>query len=195
MAITIKIEHDLTKLSTTLDRVKRKAARLAVRQALNKTIVSTRSMLNRGFRGERKLKLSDINNKHTSMRRATGMDINDMEAQIKILGKSLSLINFVRGQKMPRMQKGIKVHRRKSLRFEIKPSQIKNRGRLFIARGKNDNVHVFRRVGKKLLKQNAPGLAEIFGREAFSHPIKLFARKTFAKEFGRAFSYQLSKVL
>ena len=194
MAIQIKIEHNLTDLSATLDKIKRRAATTAVRQALNRTIMSTRSQTNKAFRQERKLKVSDINNKYTSIKRATGLNIDTMQSEIRIKSKSLSLINFVRGQKLPRAQKGISVVKRKPLKFEIKPNAIKDRRHLFIARGKSGNVHVFRRQGKKLLKQNAPGLGEIFGREIVNHPIQLFARATFKKEFSQAFQYQMSRL-
>lgn len=194
MSFEFKIDYDLTKTFVFLDRVKKRAARKAVKQALNKTIRSTRTQLNKSFRQQRKLKLKDINHKYTSLERATGMSINDMEASITIAAKSLSLIHFVRGSKLPRKQKGIKVSKRRPLKFEVKASKIKKRDKLFIARGKNNNVHVFRRKGKKLIKQNAPGLKEVFIRSEVNRPIKLFARKTFGREFARAFSYQLSKI-
>ena len=195
MTIQIKIEHNLTHMLHTLDKIKQRAAKIAVRQALNKTIMSTRTKSNQAFRQERNLKLGDLNRKYTSLKRATGMNINQMEAQIKISGESISLIRFVKGSKLPRSQKGISVRKRKALRFEVKPSLIRARQKLFIARGKSNNVHVFLRAGNKIIKQNAPGLAQVFGRDAINQPITMFAKKDFKREFSQAFRHQLSLIM
>ena len=71
--------------------------------------------------------------------------INQMYGGVQYAYGRISLINFVKGKEEPRKQKGIKVGSRKGFRYEVRPGKVQSSGNKFIAKGKNNNYHVFYR--------------------------------------------------
>lgn len=76
-----------------------------------------------------------------------GNDIDKMFGQVRVSSSSINLIHFVKGGKRVRKQKGVKVAARKPLKTEIVRGRQNAQKGAFIAKGKNGNLQVFRRMG------------------------------------------------
>ena len=134
-------------------------------------------------------------------------DINKIKATLLISDRPTSLIKFVMGSKQPRKQKGIKVKRRKDIKTRyVKGGKITKVRGAFIARGKNNNVQVFRRnpntktirtaagrTNPHIIKQSGPVIWVRFLRDDFRRPIETEVAIKFQKEFMRAYKFFLEK--
>lgn len=205
MGLEISIEHNLKKVDANLKLLQKKLLPKAMKQALNKTLNRVVTKTSREFRDkERNMKVGLIKKKYIRKYKATGNNIATMQAKMWISGRGLHLLEFVRGSKDPRPQKGIAVRKRKKLKVRIRPSKTVTRKKLFIAKGHGGRNMVFRRQNNKLVKtpdqkgplaaQTVPGYASIFRKLRFNQKIVRFANRVLLIEFNRSFNLQMSKM-
>lgn len=205
MAIQISLEDNLKKINASFGSLRKQLIVKATRQSLNKTLSSVQTLTNKRFRKKRKMKASDIKKDFMKLKKARGSKMDQLQAEMQISGRALTLIRFVTGPKMPREQKGIAVKKRKPLRVRVEPGKSKKRGDVFIAKGNGGKYQVFRRTDNKKRKrqnrqkgpievQKTSALARIFERDNFRRPIETFAGRRLLLEFDRAIKFQLSKM-
>ncbi len=193
----MRIEVDLDRVKVFLTDIRFKALTNATRSAMNRSANVLRTRTNLEIRKHLKLKAGVINKKHLLVKKARGSRLESMESSLSISGKRLSLIDFVVGNKSPRPQKGIAVKRRKLLRVEVKPGRRSTLKKAFIAKGRGGKNQVFRRRTSKnnpIVKQSITAISTIIERRNLRTQLEVFGRKTFEKEFDRAFSFQLNKI-
>ena len=204
MTIRIRLTDNLKHVDLQLGEIKNKTIVTSMRQALNKSIVSARKMAIEQIQLQRKLKTSYIKNKQTYMDRARGSKIEHLYSSIKFMSKSIALIEFLRGKKEPRSQKGIKPKSRRKIRVQVKPGKNIRLHKGFLARGHGGKVNVFRRTDNKVRKppnqkgplaiQKMPSIARLVEKPKISTPLQNFAAKRLGIEFERALNYQLQKI-
>jgi len=211
LSIDITIEDNLKKVDANLKLLKNTLLPIAMRQALNKTLSSVVTKTVRKLREERALKAVTIKGStkkgikgFMKTFKSKGKNINKLKSKMWITGRSIPMIEFVRGSKDPREQKGIPVKRRKKISVRIRPGKTFKKKKLFIAKSNKGRNMVFRRMDNQLRKtpnqkgpiaeQSTTSLASIFRRRRVSRPIETFARRKLLIEFKRSFKLQMSKM-
>jgi len=196
MSIELSLEDIFLELSDDLDKISMDKVPVITRQALNRTLTATRSQFEKRVRSKLNLKLRTIRKKEfTRIFNARGTDISSMSATISMSYKPISLVTFIKDAK-PIEQKGIPIKKRKKLSVRVGRKRVKLK-KAFVQRGKNNNLHVFKRVGKSPTywkKQSAPSIAAIFEKENMFQPLRRFAQARFNKNFKQRLNYELSKL-
>ena len=110
--------------------------------------------------------------------------------------KPISRIHVIRGSKLPENQKGIPIRARRKLKGTLYDGKTIVLRREFIAKGKNNNMQVFRRSRKtnKMEKRSVPSAAKVFNKGYMRDPVTMYGIDRFGKEYESAVSYYLSKV-
>jgi len=199
--MSIKIEADLRKFGQELNLFNDKhkeAVVKSVRRAIKRSVTpyrkNTKKLIQRNVRLPRAVPINKI---VTKFAKTGGFNINKMLGQVRVSSKPISLIHFVKGKKSPARSKGVKVSRRKPLRFMIKPGKTTKGNRRFIAKGKGGNYQVFQRRGKKsnpITKQNATNPAWIVRDQIKIKRLKLFGALKLQKEYEKSLAHLLSKM-
>lgn len=193
----ITIEKDaLKKLDVFLTRFNDKALTTAFKKASNTALRKLSTQANKQLRTRRKLKKSEIKSDYFTEKKAFGTRLTQMRASLEIASKPISLIRFLKGNKSPRPQSGIPVKKRKLLKIEIVPGKTV-RTKAFIAKGRNNNNHLFRRRTKNqtpIVKQATKALSVVVTRNKLRRPLERFAGNELNKEFTRVFKVELDKI-
>lgn len=197
--ISLELAHNLTEAGLYLKDVHKADLTKAVRSALNRSLKSLETESNKAIRRIRRLKAREIRREWFVMvKRTKGRNIAAFEAILGIKDKPVSLIRFVKGSKNPRNQQGVKVARRRKIAIEIKPGNKKKLKDAFIAKGRGNKNHVFRRETSKsfpINKQSTPSLHLLFKDSAFRRPIENIVAKRLQREFVTALNFAISKRL
>lgn len=195
--VNISLEKDLNEIKVFLDEFRTKALVNATRKSFNRTVSTLRTRSNKEVREHRKLKAGEINRRFFRVMKARGSRLDRLEASLDISGDPISLIRFVKGDKNPRNQKGIKVKKRKPLKVEVKPGRRVQLKSAFIAKGSGGKNQIFRRrTGKRnpIVKQSVPALSTLFSRDRFRAPLEAFANAKLSQEFERTFEFELDRL-
>lgn len=175
MTINLKLD---TKAINDVAKLYRKDHQRALTKAVRRSIVRTlpgyQKLAIDTVKGKYRLKVSSIRSMMRLFKKVKGNNIDSMFGAVQIRAKKFGLIEFVKGSKEPRKQKGIKVSKRKGLKIEIRRGKIiKTKGR-FIAKTKGTS-HVFRRDPKgSTMKQGKVRTSLPLKRQTVPSPIKIF---------------------
>ena len=199
--LEISLDKDINQINAFFSDLKFKAITKAARQALNRTVDSTRSIAIKELLSRRRLnKLKDLKGFVRSSR-ARGNNIAKLEASITFSANPLPLILFIVGTKVPRILRKPNSER-KPRSFEIIKGQRKSKSGLFIqkaARGKRRFL-VFRRGDPKdrskgFRTQSAPSTAHTLRtRSDLLNKIESHALNTLQKTFSSALKNELGKL-
>jgi len=135
MSLDIQINDSFKQMNRFITKLEVDVVRKSIRQAINKSILSVRTLTNEEIRKRIKLKKGELNKRNLRVTKARGNIIDSMEAKVNVSGRPVSLIRLVRGPRKPAPQKGIAVSKRKKIRVEIRPGKVLKRPRSFIVKG------------------------------------------------------------
>ena len=195
--LEITIEN-FEKIPVFLDKFTDKALVTAVRRAQNVALRKLVTRTSRVIRQKRKLKAKEIKDRFFKIKKAKGNMLSNLEASLTVDNRSVSLIRHVVGKKEGRSQRGIPVSKRKPVRVEITPGKRIKLKTAFIAKGRNNRNHVFRRRQQgpnPIVKQSAPALSKIVAESKVRRKLNRFAQNEFTKEFERVFELELQKLV
>ncbi len=193
MGIEITLDSTVKELEKDLIRLSQIEITKITNQAVNKTLTSTRVQASRMLRAKINLKAGLFKNKYTKIFKAQR---GTLHGHVELSNKPLSLINFKRGKSIA-SQKGKSYKQRPKLNISYRKGKKTNLKGAFLAKGKNGNVHIFKRAkgSKSYIKsQAAPSISETFLATAMIKPIQHFAQFRIKKEFGVALNFQLNKL-
>lgn len=197
MAIELKIESNISAAQAFFSKAEKSLLIKAVKQTLNKSLQFLVTESVREVRKRRALKAKDVKAKwFMTNKNFKGMDARRYNVMLSIRKKPISMIDLVRGSKLPRKQKGIPIAKRKPIRAEITPGESKLLKGAFIAMARGGNYHVFRRKTKDrnpIAKQSLPSLHLYFMLDGFRKPIEDVVGARMQKEFVRVYQYLLEK--
>lgn len=194
MSIDINISSDLDSLEGYLDDMKQKALTNSVRNAMNRTLLTLRKKSIELIRVRLKIKVGVIRKKHLNISRAKGGSVRNMEAKIMYNTQPIPLIEFIKGSKQPRNQKGIKVRKRKPLKAEITPGKRIRLKTAFIADIKTKQV--FKRAGpdtRRVKKQGVVSVGFIFQNRGMRKELQSLGGKRFSELFEKEYAFQLER--
>lgn len=200
MAIKIDLEHNLADLTKTFKEVEKavpQAAKMALRRALKTMVDVSQKKVRERYRLQRKIIVKKHFIESTKLQGSTLSAMRGFEANLGILDKKISLINFVKGSKSPRKQQGVKVRQRKKVRVEVRPGRAIGLAHGFIAKGKNGNMGLFSRITKASLpirRDSVPSLHHLFEKSEFRQPIEDATGKQLQKEFQSAFNILIDRM-
>lgn len=206
MALILKVDSNMNQIGSYLKGFTNIAIKKAAVQSMNRTaitvrkesakIVGTRLKLPKGGRASKGgggntppgLKsLFEI----SKARFSRSVPLNQIYASVNTSSKPISLIHFVRGQKVPSQQKGIPIARRKKVVVEITPGRKIKLNKAFIAKSSRGGaIHVFRRDNAdKLIKQSVPSPYIVMGKPEVQRAISKVAFERYQTEFVRNLAY------
>ena len=200
MAINASIEADFDALEKSLKRLEGKALTTIVKRSMDKGHDSLVKRALQMAQKERYLKQSVIKSRYFRLRKAKGVSLNNLSAALEVSNAKISMANFVKGPRVPRKQKGIPIAKRKRLRFEVrKGRRFKGVGGIFLARGVNKNVHVFRRgpyskVKTRIIKQSLSGFARYFRELRVRNQLTRVGQLAFLKDLTRRFDKRIREI-
>lgn len=207
MNITINIDN-IDKLTSLYSTKYKSAVTKSVRRAINRTLPTynrdAKNLIKKAIKLPKKYSITKI----MSRKKYTGgSDIEKMHGTITVKSSAISLIHFVKGRKTPPKQKGVRVSNRKNLKYGIKPGQTSVAKGAFIARGRNGNTQVFRRMGgtkssgsgvnrtnKAVRKIGGPNPAKLLADSNRIRRIQKRAKLKFKKEYNKSLLHLLSKM-
>jgi len=190
-------KKELRKASKHFQREMKKAMLKAAKTSIRRTLPTLRKESNQKVRDRMRVRQSRLNRRHFVLEKnLKGRKIEALSGRLKIRDRQIGLIEFVRGQKLPRKQKGVKVSRRRQLRIEVRPGNVIQGRSRFIQKGKGGKYHVFRRQSGKatpLKRQSVPSPHILFMKRSFRMPIEQATGRKFEKEFVSNFRFFLSQ--
>lgn len=208
MAIEIKIDAtELKKVDTLLKTLPKKVITRSVRQGFNRGIRAVRSDAIKLVFFKRKFaKGKSAVARRFKLDLATGNKLEGLVARLKAQTRSINIINFVKGPKRPRDQKGISPKDRKPLRFEIIRGKSTIHGKAFIAvarRGKQTkgkgNTLVFIRRKKEgrrrgvLIPKAVPGVSSVIDEPAVENLLRRRVNERVKREIEKHLKINASK--
>lgn len=198
LQIEISLGKDLKQLDTFLTDLKFKVITRGVRQGLNRAAKRGRTETRKTVRKSiYNLKLKQLA-REINTTPARQRVLPDLESSIDISFNKISLRRFLTPAQLNRSQKGIKVKKRKRLRVRISPGRTSTLKKAFIAKGRNNNIQVFRRRTKKSLPivvQKVPSIAKQLDKKPSVFKSLLARIQAIQiKEVDRAIAFQLSKL-
>lgn len=130
----------------------------ATRNAINKTLITLRSASTQELRKLIRIRESTLKEKYIWLEKARGGTVNQVEGAIAYSSRAIPLLEFVKGDKSPIKQKGIRIKDRRRIRVEVTPGHSTKLMHAFIQRVRS--VQVFKRKGKRpdFAKQGAPSV-------------------------------------
>ncbi len=209
LGVNIKLEKPLSRLTHLYDKkIPRALIAKSLRQAINKSVITVRKDAVERIRKIRALKTGEIKRDFTSVIRAKGSSVEDMEGFVVLSGRSMKLLRFTKGSKEPSNQKGVPIGRRRKLRIEVNPGQTKRRTDVFIIKGSGGKNVVVKRRGNQVTKtrngvkykgplggaEAAPSIGVLFKKRNVTSAIQSLAVKRLAKEFDAAYKFNLSQL-
>jgi hypothetical protein len=118
----------------------------AGRSAFNKTLLTIRNEAIKELRKRVRIKPGVLRNKYTWLEKARGGTLGGLTAAVAFSTRPIPMIEFVRGNKAPIVQKGVPVKRRRKLKVEIVPGKRHTLDKAFIQ--KVHTTQVFKRDPK-----------------------------------------------
>lgn len=143
-----------------------------------------------------KARPTSIKARMRDIKQLDGNNIDALAVGITFDKKPFSLIDFIKGAKTPRKQKGVPIAKRRKLKAEITKGKVTVLAKSFIAKGKGGNFHVFRRdkAGKLIKRAEPQSLAYLLGSKTELQVRILKAAVTrFGREFQRTLTFLLGK--
>jgi hypothetical protein len=135
VALTINISADMGEAVALFDSLAPNKLASAARRAANRTLVTLRKEAIIQIMRKLKIKSSVLRAKHIDLNRAKGASLGAVEASIDFSKNPIPMLEFVKGNKDPIEQKGIKVSKRRKLKAEIQPGRKFVVKKAFIQRG------------------------------------------------------------
>ena len=200
MSIEIDITSSFIALEKALTNFKKNEVVMATRRALNRTVISVRKEsgieIKSNYSG---LKAGEIKRDYMRLRKAKGNTLKALEGAVSFSSKPVSMIRMVKGSKQPRAQKGKKVANRTPVRAQIKRGKTFVMKKAFIARvnaggGKDGNTHVFKRDGKRLIKQSLPSVGIMLDKEGKLKRIGADGQRFFEKTLSRELEFRMKRI-
>lgn len=161
-------------------------------RAINRSLITLRLESVIQARKVIKLKSGELKSEHIKMLKAKGGSIGSQYGVLSFSPKPIPLLNFVKGSKAPRSQKGIKISRRRPLKYEVIPGRKFRSKSGFIA--KVHTIQVFKRgTNGRLYKQSAPSLAHFLYKHGVTHRLAAMAVPLLQENLLRELNYRLEK--
>ena len=190
----IEIEHSLEDAIKFLTVFSKKELVRAHRRALNRTATGLRKEATIAIKKELRLKSGNIKAKRLRVRKATGSRFEQLEAALEFSGDPVPMIEFVRGSKKPRDQKGKPVKRRRLISVEIKPGKKFKLKHGFIATVRSQQIFKRSSKGKsKLKKQGIRAVSTLPNIDAFRSPLERYIRTRYEREIAAALKFAINK--
>lgn len=189
MSLQIKITTNLLDIAQGLDELGKKHLFRAVRRSISRSLPTMRASAVELIKRDIKLKSGFIR-KGTQVNKVRGSSIFNIEGSVGFDSTPIPMLEFVRGNKSPISQKGIRIKSRRKLKIEIRPGRKVVLAHAFIQKVRT--LQVFKR--KKERRLAAQGIHSI-GHEVFkSYKANRIAEeglKKFEKEFERDWNVRL----
>lgn len=211
MALVLKVDSNMNQIGQWLKGFSNIAVKKAAVQSMNRVaitlrkesakIVGTRLKLPKGGRSSKGgggntppgLKsLFEI----SKARYSRSVSLNQTYASVNTSSKPISLIHFVRGQRVPTPQLGIPVAKRKKVVVEVSPGRKIKLNKAFIAKSSRGGaIHVFKRDNaNKLIKQSVPSAWVVMGKPEVQRAISKIGFERYQIEFKRNLEYYSKQV-
>ena len=188
VSLDLKILEGLDEIKTRISSLEKKAIPSAVRKSLNSAgkFIQTRSI--EEIVKVRKLKKSKLKKDYLEIKKYLRGSWTDFAVVFRVLAKPIPLLEFIKGAKTPRKQKGKKSRGGKypgrgRLKAEIVPGMAAKPEGIFIAKSKSGKMRVFRRhpdskskgsrrqrSSPRIVTQNTPSLTTFFKNERWIRP-------------------------
>lgn len=209
MSIDITATSEIKKIEIVLDKIRLKALTKATRRSLNKVMREmAKNDVPDAIRKQRNIKKSRIKKRFLEKFKARGSNLANLEARIQISKKAVPLIEYVKGKREPRSQKGISIRKRKKVRVAIQKGKSTVVSKGFLARVKNNKVHVFRHTSRTKSKTSGKGkrtalpiraittgaLTFLFHDKSFRSPLEKAAATQLGPILRREFEIELDKL-
>lgn len=175
-----------------LDNVQNKVLIKATKRALNRTTPTATKAIIDEFMKERKAKVSVLKKYIIVTKNFKGYSVEQVNVTFGISKKSFGLIEFLKGSKTPRTQKGIAVMARRPLRVEIRPGKVEIKPKAFVAKAINGTYQLFQhKQGKrtKIVRQTEPSLPMLLNKAEVRNNITDTMGKRFVEEMGKAIAW------
>lgn len=200
-------KNELYKIGLILNTVNKVALQKAAVRSANRAGVSLRAQSARAMRERYNLPIGGSSKggggtvppglkssiEIEKARYKSGRGVGEVYSVLRTNDKPVSMIHFVRGQKTPAIQKGIKVKKRKKLKVAITRGNVRPLAGAFILKAKG-SVQVYRRVGGTLHKQSVPSLWRLLEKPELKSKLELFGRERFEEEMKTNIPFFLSQV-
>lgn len=209
MPVALDIRHDLKQISRDLGRIRNPVMRRAVPQAINRTLVTVNARTRKTLSEQTKVKQKDIS-AGIRLFKARGESWN---AAINLRNaKAKNLRSFVTASQQKPGRRGEPQYFRRRSKAKRRPRRYLRRGvkarawgisktydGTFIARGRNNNVIVFRRDGKgrdaKVVGVVGPSPRDRFDKPETRRELIRVIDERLPIELDRALSLQMRRVL
>lgn len=122
----------------------------AMKTTIRRAAIPLRKEITNEIRREKRLTVGEIKRKHLRMNKKLNGPMSSWEVNVDVLDVKIPLLQFIKGKKTPRNQRGRKVKRRSVLRAEVRPGSRITIQTGFIIRGKS-GLQVFKRKTKKAI--------------------------------------------
>lgn len=188
MGIDLDILSGLDKIEVKINQLKKSAIPSAVRKSLNSSVKFMQSRSLDEIVKVRKIAKTKLRKNHMSIKKYLRGAWTDFAVILKVLPTKIPLLEFVKGSKKPRVQrgkksKGGKYPGRKRISVEAVPGHAEKPDGIFIA-NTHGKMRVFRRhpdsrsrgrrrqrTSPRIITQNTPALTNFFQDASFNAPI------------------------
>ena len=206
ISIGMDFDEAFRELDTWLKKAESKVLPKAIKRTLGKKAATIRNYWGTELgRTVIKLKPAMIKKRlHIKKRLKGGIRAMHVNIGTDKTERPMSMIDFVKGQKKPRKQAGVKLKRRGTIKTEVIPGRIIKQKGAFIAKGKGSrsdgkgNFHLFRRKKKGskevMSKQAAPRLSHYAGNKKVMRKVQAMAGRTLTKELVSQLKLELGKL-
>lgn len=198
MPLVIQVSHQFNRIAPYLKGFSEVAIKKATVQAVNRVALTARKEGANIASRELALPKGKLKSYFDiqKARYSRAIPIGQIYSTLNASSRPISLINFVKGDKNPRPQKGIPVNKRRKLVVEVKKGTKVVLPKAFIARSSRGGaIQVFRRgKGEKLIKQSVPSMFVIFNKPDVSARIRSVISSRFKIEFDRSLAYYARQI-
>lgn len=193
MSLDIKITTNLLVIADGLDQMGKNHLFRAVRRGITRSLPTMRREARDLVKRDLKLKNGFIT-KGIEVNKVRGSSIFNVSGSIGLDLKPIPMLEFVRGNKSPISQKGVKIKNRRKLKVEIRPGRKVVLAHAFIQKVRT--LQVFKRKQERRLA--AQGIHSI-GQEVFrsykANRISEAGLKRFEIEFERDWNVRLQGLI
>lgn len=145
MSIRIQIDTNFEDIAEAFSGLSKNDFIQGTRRAINRTLLTIRKIAIEELRKKVNLKPSVLrSSRYTQIKNAKGGSIGTLEGFMLFDNNSIPLLEFVKGPKSPRSQKGRKIKDRPKLKYEIRPGKVLSSKTAFVQKG-GFSTQVFKR--------------------------------------------------
>lgn len=193
MGLNAKITTNLLDIASALNELGQKHLFRAVRRSITRSLPTMRASSVEMIKRDIKLKSGFIR-KGTQVNKVRGSSLLNIEGSIGYDSTPIPMMEFVRGNKNPIQQKGIKVKSRRKLRVEIRPGRKVVLAHAFIQKVRT--LQVFKRKKeRRLAAQGVHSIAHEVFRSYKANRIAEAGLKKFESEFEREWAIRLEGLI